>query len=96
MFLIFMGSSSNELAHLKKNSKTDVSVGFQWPFVPIKGTLTCRPLTKPFCILSSFISQILDLIYSLVCIFTMGSMTVKVAINKLLRFTLILLASIMA
>ena len=47
-----------------QNSKRDVSVGFQWPFVPLKGTLTYRPLTKPFCILSSFISQILDLIYS--------------------------------
>ena len=36
--LIFMSSSSDGLMHLKKNSKTDVSVGF----VPLQGTPTWR------------------------------------------------------
>ena len=36
--LIFMSSSSDEITHLKKNSKTDVSVGFQRQYLsPLKG-----------------------------------------------------------
>ena len=36
--LIFMSSSSDEFMHLKKNSQTDVSVGFQRPCLsPLKG-----------------------------------------------------------
>ena len=36
--LIFMSSSSDEFMHLKKNSKTDVSVGFKRPYLsPVKG-----------------------------------------------------------
>ena len=35
--LIFMSSSSDEFMHLRKNSKTDVSVGFQRPYLsPLK------------------------------------------------------------
>ena len=36
--LLFMSSSSDEFMHLKKNSKTDVSVGFKRPYLsPVKG-----------------------------------------------------------
>ena len=98
IIIFLMSFSSDEFTHLKKNSTTDVSVGFQRPYLcPSKGhqhgvslqsfinlgitlfrislirKISHRPDSwRGFLYISSylfFISQILDFLYWLVCIF---------------------------